>query len=154
MRVRTDLLVVQSDMILDYSSDILESYHGLAICSILTKDYLSFEFYLRAAAYLYGHVKIESWCSLLLYYLQHDRLEDAYILSRDSMNLITDSRVIYIMSIHMNVCYRLGRYDECMAVCAEIEAIEQSNPTVYIDYSIQKTIEQLRNMCSYNLLEE
>ena len=59
VRVRTDLLVVQSDMILDYSSDILESYHGLAICSILTKDYLSFEFYLRAAAYLYGHVKID-----------------------------------------------------------------------------------------------
>lgn len=148
MRVRTDLLVVQSDMILDYSSDILESYHGLAICSILTKDYLSFEFYLRAAA-------LESWCSLLLYYLQHDRLEDAYILSRDSMNLITDSRAIYIMSIHMNVCYRLGRYDECMAVCAEIEAIEQSKSySIYIDYSIQKTIEQLRNMCSYNLLEE
>lgn len=140
--------VMQDDMILDYSDEICTSYYSMAVCSILLDDYISYEYYLRMAAYLYGHIKIGPWCSLVTYYINKGRLFDAYNISKDSISLVTDSRLLYLMSIHINVCYKLGYYDECRDLCIQIEQIVQQYSDIDVVSSALNAVQTMRELCS------
>lgn len=138
--------ILMPDMLWEYSHAIYRSYHGLSICSLALGDHESFEYYLRTASVLYGENHIEIWYSIILYYCNRSRLEDALSACKYGCSLVNDSRCLYLLCMQLSILYRLERYSDCLQLCLDIESkLDLYEESAVL--AVKDTIDAVRRLC-------